>query len=75
MKEIIFDYDEGEMVCIRADNTQTQYMVIGLIRSNGGNYYRIYNGVDTVLERAGYELQPVPAVSKRIGLRANKEGH
>lgn len=75
MREVIFEYDEGDMITIKSDNTQVQYMIVGLIRSNGGNYYRIYNGADSILERAEYEIQPIKNVSKRIGLRASKETH
>lgn len=50
-----FAFNEGDIVAMKI-NPSVQFIIVGLIRSNGGNYYRCYDGEDIILERSEYEL-------------------
>lgn len=51
-----FKFDEGDFVEMIV-NDESRYMVVALMRQNGGNFYRIYDGADSELTRAEYELK------------------
>lgn len=51
-----FKFGEGDIVEMIINN-EVKYLVVGLTRQNGGNYYRIYDGADVELTRAEYELK------------------
>lgn len=50
-----FLFKEGQVVVHKL--SKCKYIVIALIHSNGGNIYRLYDGLETVLERAEYEIE------------------
>lgn len=52
-----FSFNEGDIVVMKI-NPSVQFIIVGLIRSNGGNYYRCYDGEDVIIERSEYELLP-----------------
>lgn len=67
---IDFKYTPGELVKMRIDSTNTPYMVLSLTHDNGGNYYKIYDGVNEEMIRAEFELEQIKEKhERRAGFR------
>ena len=54
--KIDFKFSPGDIVRMRIDVSKTPYMVLSMTHDNGGNYYKVYDGVNEEMIRAEFEL-------------------
>lgn len=54
-----FKHDEGDIIHLKIDPNKTPFMITALIYKNGGQFYRIWDGGDSELDRAHYEIEKI----------------
>jgi len=70
--KVEYEYKCGDLVHLVIDETKKTMMVTALIYTNGTCFYRIWDGLDFVAERAPYELVRVKK-SEKIGFAKDEK--